>query len=71
MHKMYMGEATDDVHECVRCLRVIMNHQSGFHKCIIEHPNAINSIALSLKHKEFRYFLFFLFIFDILSFFFS
>jgi hypothetical protein len=32
MHKMYMGEATDDVHECVRCLRVIMNHQSGFHK---------------------------------------
>lgn len=53
MHKMNMGEATDDVHECVRCLRAIMNHQSGFHK-VIEHPDAINSIALSLKHKEFR-----------------
>ena len=54
MHKMNMGEATDDVHECVRCLRAIMNHQSGFRK-VIEHPDAINSIALSLKHKEFRY----------------
>jgi hypothetical protein len=70
MHKMNMGEATDDVHECVRCLRAIMNHQSGFHK-VIEHPDAINSIALSLKHKEFRYFLFFFFIFDILSFIFK
>lgn len=54
MHKMNMGEATDDVHECVRCLRAIMNHQSGFHM-VIRHPDAINSIALSLKHKEFRY----------------
>jgi hypothetical protein len=66
---MNMGEATDDVHECVRCLRAIMNHQSGFHK-VIEHPDAINSIALSLKHKEFRYFLIFLFISSFLSVFF-
>jgi hypothetical protein len=53
MHKMNMGEATDDVHECVRCLRAIMNHQYGFHM-VIAHIDAINSIALSLKHKEYR-----------------
>ena len=53
MHKLNMGEATDDVHECVRCLRAIMNHQYGFHMVIV-HSEAINSIALSLKHKEFR-----------------
>ena len=27
MSKLNMGEAIDDVHECVRCLRAIMNHQ--------------------------------------------
>jgi hypothetical protein len=50
---MNMGEAIDDVHECVRCLRAIMNHQYGFHMVIV-HVDAINSIALSLKHKEYR-----------------
>jgi hypothetical protein len=53
MLKLNMGEAIDDVHECVRCLRAIMNHQYGFHM-IIGHKDAINSIALSLKHKEYR-----------------
>lgn len=53
MNKLNMGEAIDDVHECVRCLRAIMNHQYGFHM-IIGHKEAINSIALSLKHKEYR-----------------
>jgi formic-like protein len=53
MLKLNMGEAIDDVHECVRCLRAIMNHQYGFHM-IIGHKEAINSIALSLKHREYR-----------------
>lgn len=53
MNKLNMGEAIDDVHECVRCLRAIMNHQYGFHM-IIGHKQAINSIALSLKHREYR-----------------
>lgn len=25
--KMSLGEATDDVHVCIMCLRAIMNHQ--------------------------------------------
>lgn len=53
MNRLRIGEAADDVHECVRCLRAIMNHQYGFHM-IIGHKEAINSIALSLKHKEYR-----------------
>lgn len=53
MNKMNMGEATDDVHECVRCLRAIMSHQYGFHM-VIAHHNAISAIAFSLKHKEYR-----------------
>ena len=27
--KMNFGEATDDVHVCIMCLRAIMNHQVG------------------------------------------
>jgi hypothetical protein len=53
MEKLGMGKAIEDVHECVRCLRAIMNHQYGFHM-IIGHKEAINSIALSLKHREYR-----------------
>jgi formic-like protein len=53
LNKLNMGDSVDDVHECVRCLRAIMNHQYGFHM-IIAHTEAINSIALSLKHKEYR-----------------
>ncbi len=34
MSKHKMGEPADDVHECVRCLRAIMNHQYGFHMII-------------------------------------
>lgn len=53
MNRVKIGEPADDVHECVRCLRAIMNHQYGFHM-IIGHKDAINSIALSFKHKEHR-----------------
>jgi hypothetical protein len=53
MNRVRIGEPSDDVHECVRCLRAIMNHQYGFHM-IIGHKDAINSIALSLRHKEHR-----------------
>jgi hypothetical protein len=53
MLKLNMGAAQEDVHECVRCLRAIMNHQYGFH-LIIGHRHAINSIALSLRHRECR-----------------
>ena len=54
MLKIHMGEPTDDTHECIRCLRAIMSHQYGLH-VVIAHKNAINSIALCLKHKQFRY----------------
>lgn len=53
LNRLKIGDAAEDVHECVRCLRAIMNHQYGFHM-IIGHRDAINSIALSLKHKEYR-----------------
>ncbi len=48
-----MGEEFKDVMECLLALRAIMNHQYGFHK-VLEHIDAINCIALSLKHKNFR-----------------
>lgn len=30
MNRLKIGEAADDIHECVRCLRAIMNHQVKF-----------------------------------------
>jgi hypothetical protein len=27
MNRLKIGDAAEDVHECVRCLRAIMNHQ--------------------------------------------
>lgn len=30
MNRLKIGEAADDIHECVRCLRAIMNHQVLF-----------------------------------------
>ncbi|KAI0214437.1 Formin-like protein [Lamellibrachia satsuma] len=51
--KMNFGEATDDVHVCIMCLRAIMNHQYGFN-LVFAHKQAINSIALSLNHKSYR-----------------
>ncbi|CAG5132337.1 unnamed protein product, partial [Candidula unifasciata] len=51
--KLNMGEARDDVHVCIMCLRAIMNHQYGFN-LVIAHKDAINCIALSLNHKSLR-----------------
>ena len=48
-----VGDAFDDVHVCIMCLRAIMNHQHGFN-LVIAHPDAINSVALALKHKSTR-----------------
>ena len=53
MLRLNMGAAQEDVHECVRCLRAIMNHQYGFH-LIIGHRGALGAIALSLRHRECR-----------------
>ena len=74
MTKLKMGEASEDVHECVRCLRAIMNHRvkhvlkfkliEKINKLIfknkfgidivIDHRDAINSLALCLKHRDYR-----------------
>ncbi|ELU17806.1 hypothetical protein CAPTEDRAFT_171809 [Capitella teleta] len=51
--KLNFGDATDDVHVCIMCLRAIMNHQYGFN-LVFAHKQAINSIALSLNHKSLR-----------------
>ncbi|XP_067928445.1 formin-like protein isoform X2 [Watersipora subatra] len=54
LHKSKLvGDAFDDVHVCIMCLRAIMNHQHGFN-LVIAHPDAINSVALALKHKSTR-----------------
>ncbi|XP_078320986.1 formin-like protein 3 isoform X1 [Crassostrea virginica] len=53
MSKLNMGEARDDVHVCIMCLRAIMNHQNGFN-LVIAHRHAINCIALSLNHHSLR-----------------
>jgi hypothetical protein len=51
--KLNFGEATDDVHVCIMCLRAIMNHQYGFN-LVFAHTQAINCIALSLNHRSLR-----------------
>ncbi|KAF6027251.1 FMNL2 [Bugula neritina] len=48
-----IGDAFDDVHVCIMCLRAIMNHQKGFN-VVIAHPDAMNIVALALKHKSVR-----------------
>ncbi|KAI8777890.1 formin-like protein isoform X3 [Biomphalaria glabrata] len=53
INKLNMGEARDDVHVCIMCLRAIMNHQYGFN-LVIAHTDAINCIALSLNHRSLR-----------------
>ncbi len=45
--KLKMGDATDDIHVCIMCLRAIMNNKFGFNM-VIQHKQAINCIALSL-----------------------
>ena len=50
---LQVGDAFDDVHVCIMCLRAIMNHQHGFN-LVIAHPDAINNVALALKHHSMR-----------------
>ena len=45
--KLKIGDATDDIHVCIMCLRAIMNNKFGFNM-VIAHEQAINCIALSL-----------------------
>ena len=33
MNRLKIGDAAEDVHECVRCLRAIMNHQVRYFRC--------------------------------------
>ncbi|XP_028966410.1 formin-like protein [Galendromus occidentalis] len=53
LSRLNMGEAEDDIHVCIMCLRAIMNNKYGFNM-VIEHTQAINCIALSLNHKSLR-----------------
>lgn len=53
MAKLRMGDAKDDIHVCIMCLRAIMNNKYGFNM-VIQHREAINCIALSLMHKSLR-----------------
>ena len=53
--KLKIGDATDDIHVCIMCLRAIMNNKFGFNM-VIGHEQAINCIALSLV-SQFIYFL--------------
>jgi len=48
-----MGDPTDDIHLCIMCMRAIMNNKFGFNM-VIQHKQAINSIALSLIHERLR-----------------
>ena len=48
-----IGDVTDDIHVCIMCLRAIMNNKYGFNM-VIQHKQAINSIALSLIHRKLR-----------------
>ncbi|XP_071446409.1 formin-like protein [Hetaerina americana] len=51
--KLNMGEAKDDIHVCIMCLRAIMNNKYGFNM-VIQHQEAITCITLSLMHKSLR-----------------
>jgi hypothetical protein len=48
-----MGEAKDDIHVCIMCLRSIMINKYGLNM-VIQHREAINCVALSLVHKSLR-----------------
>ncbi|KAH9632920.1 hypothetical protein HF086_002742 [Spodoptera exigua] len=51
--RLNMGASTDDIHVCIMCMRAIMNNKYGFNM-VIQHREAINSIALSLVHHSLR-----------------
>jgi hypothetical protein len=48
-----MGDAKDDIHVCILCLRAIMNNKHGLSN-VIQKQEAIDAIALSLRHKSLR-----------------
>lgn len=52
--KLKIGDATDDIHVCIMCLRAIMNNKFGFNM-VIGHEQAINCIALSLVRPDIYY----------------
>ncbi|CAG0882629.1 unnamed protein product [Darwinula stevensoni] len=49
--RLNMGQAHDDIHVCIKCLRAIMNNKYGFNM-VIGHHQAINCIVLSLNHHS-------------------
>ena len=53
--KLKIGDATDDIHVCIMCLRAIMNNKFGFNM-VIGHEQAINCIALSLVSQFILFF---------------
>lgn len=52
-NKFKLGDVGNDVHVCIMCMRAIMNNKYGFN-LVMEHPSAINCIALSLNHQSLR-----------------
>lgn len=53
LSKLNMGDAKDDIHVCILCLRAIMNTKHGLNMVILK-QDSINAIALSLRHKSLR-----------------
>ena len=53
LSKLNMGDAKDDIHVCILCLRAIMNNKHGLNM-VIQKQDSINAIALSLRHKSLR-----------------
>lgn len=51
--KLNLGSVADDIHVCIMSLRSIMNNKKGFNM-VMEHPQAINCLALSLNHTSVR-----------------
>ncbi|CAG7723964.1 unnamed protein product [Allacma fusca] len=53
LSKLNMGDAKDDIHVCILCLRAIMNNKHGLNM-VIQKQESINAIALSLRHRSLR-----------------
>ena len=43
------GDAFDDVHLCIMCLRAIMNHQYGFNM-VISHGSKYSRLVFFISH---------------------
>ncbi|CAB3401462.1 unnamed protein product [Caenorhabditis bovis] len=48
-----VGEAEDDIHICMMCLRAIMNNKNGFQQ-VFAHTEAIYCIVRSILHQNLR-----------------